>query len=73
MEESRFIFSVSVGLSLLLVGAVIATKASIGIALILLGVTLIGLATFTRNMRAEDDMQNTLLLIPLRTPERSAR
>ena len=60
MEKSQFIFSVSVGIGVLLVGAAIATKASVGITLMLLGVTLVGLATVTRHMQAEENMQVSL-------------
>lgn len=69
MEESRFVFSVSVGLSLLLIGTAIALKASIGIALILLGIILIVLAFFTRNQWVEDDKKPELLLIPVHTDQ----
>ncbi|MFT5691556.1 MAG: putative membrane protein (Fun14 family) [Oceanicoccus sp.] len=61
MENSRFVFSVGVGLILLLAGAGVATKASIGIALMLLGISLVVLAVITRKMQA--DMQMALLPI----------
>ncbi|MGK0441806.1 MAG: putative membrane protein [Pseudohongiellaceae bacterium] len=67
MGKTRFIFSVVVGVSLLVVGAVIASKATIGMALMVLGLSLIGVAIVARNIGTEYNMQSELVAIKIST------
>ncbi len=53
MTNRQFIFSLTVGIVLALLGGLILNKASVGLGLIALGIAIATLALFTRNTQEE--------------------
>lgn len=71
MHQSRDHFSLTVGLILPLIGATIATKSDIGFALVLMGLSIIGLTLLSRRQSNDMEYQHDMVLIPIPVDSRS--
>ncbi len=65
METSRLLFSLTVGLGLILLGTVVATKAAIGITLMATGLGLIAITLLSGKWLAQQSAAPALLPIAL--------
>lgn len=67
MTNKQFKFSLSIGFILLVLGSLMATQASIGISLLVLGASIIGLAFLTNKPQEVKDNQPLAVLISKKT------
>ena len=72
MESSQFKFGISVGVSLIVMGAIVATKAAIGIPLTVLGVAIIAISVFTRNAQGSGSAKPALIRTRVSDYQKSA-